>query len=734
MTNYFSLDNHPPQIQKVHHGSKTDPAVSHNGVVALDLAQRGFYVFPCQSQPGSSHDKAPLVSNWREVSTRDSELIGNWWHRFSHALVAIDCGKSAIVVIDADRHGLVDGVSNLKEILSPDLSIIGCPIVETAGNGLHLYFSQSESELFRNSRGNLPPGIDVRGDGGYVIAPGSKRRSGEVWSLQEGSPDLQQIKSSLPFMPASLSLLIKKTANSEILQLDPVDLAKPQLTTSLEPRAYAYAAVALREETHRLAAVTSGVRNTTLNGIAYRLGRYVARGWLSQAEVQSSLINACQANGLLKEGQRQVIQTIASGLSAGMKNPYPDLPDTRPKNQEPQEVDVGQDTTVAHNVHHSALLSGFIFDGDIAPKPPAQLVKKLIPKCGICFIGGQSGAGKTFVAVDLAVSLASGSSFFSYPTIERVGVVILAAEGAHTLASRIEVAKEQKAPAKLLPIAWLADVPNLTDTRHMRELVARLKAVDEQFQTTHGVRLGAVICDTLDACFAIEDENDNSKAAAVIRHLKELSDRLNVVVIPVHHYGKSAETGLRGASAWRAGSDVVLSVLADRDHVTGACDNRRLTLAKSRSECEGWQAPFKLSYVALGNNDDGDEIGACYIELCANDNGSTGKKQTKLSRDARAYCQALSVLLGEMGKKIRPYDGPGPLVTAVDREHVREEFYRSRPAEGDNEKKIIEARRKAFLRGEEQARESKAIALYEVDGRYMVWLVREDMETVHSGS
>ena len=162
MTDYFSRDNHPTQIQKVHHGLKTDPAVSHNGVVALDLAQRGFYVFPCQSQPGSSHDKAPLVSNWREVSTRDSELIGNWWRRFSHALVAIDCGKSAIVVIDADRHGLVDGVSNLKEILGPDLSIIGCPIIETAGNGLHLYFSQSESQLFRNSRGNLPSGIDVR--------------------------------------------------------------------------------------------------------------------------------------------------------------------------------------------------------------------------------------------------------------------------------------------------------------------------------------------------------------------------------------------------------------------------------------------------------------------------------------------------------------------------------------------------------------------------------------------
>ncbi|MFM8859236.1 MAG: ATP-binding protein, partial [Methylocystis sp.] len=302
--------------------------------------------------------------------------------------------------------------------------------------------------------------------------------------------------------------------------------------------------------------------------------------------VRASLITACEANGLLKEGQQQVTQTISSGLSAGIKNPFPDLPDELHKSTQEQQADASDHAQVEENTRPNPLLSGFIFDGDMPPTPPAQLVKRLIPKQGICFIGGQSGAGKTFVAVDLAVSLASGSSFFSHPTLERVGVVILAAEGAQTFASRIEVAKDQKAPGNLLPIAWLADVPNLAQQRGLREIINRLKAVDALFRDSHTVRLGAVICDTLAACFAIDDENDNSKAAAVIRHLKELSDRLNVVVIPVHHHGKLAETGLRGASAWHAGSDVVLSVLADRNQLTGVCENRRLRLAKSRSDDE----------------------------------------------------------------------------------------------------------------------------------------------------
>ena len=731
MTDYFRSDRLPTEAHKVHPSSEIGQTLSHNGAVALTLAKFGFYVFPCQSHPGSAHDKAPLIPRWKETSTNDEEIIRHWWRQFTHALVAIDCGKSSIVVIDADRHGAVDGVANLHAILGPDLSITGCPIVETAGNGLHLYFSQSISEPFKNARGNLPPGIDVRGDGGYIIAPGSVRQSGEIWSLQKGSADLCQSKFALPFLPEALSRLILRPANTVIVSSEIcVGECSPQPSNE-DSRGCTYAAVALSQETHRLAATASGMRNTTLNNIAYRLGRFVARGWLSQAEVQSALITACHANGLLREGQRHVMQTIASGLAAGMKNPHPDLQDNHHKDKPPQHNDVDQDAPAEENARQIPLLSGFIFDGDIAPEPPAQLVKKLIPKAGICFIGGQSGAGKTFVAVDLAVSLASGSSFFSHPTLERVGVVILAAEGAHTLASRIEVAKHQKAPGNLLPIAWLADVPNLTDLRAQRALITRLKAVDAQFQASHNIRLGAVICDTLAACFAIEDENDNAKAAAVIRHLKELSDRLNVVVIPIHHYGKSAETGLRGASAWRAGSDVILSVLADRDHVTGSCDNRRLTLAKSRSEGEGWQAPFKLPYLALSKNDDGDELGACYIELCANDNSSTGKKQASMSRNARAYCNALSVLLGDKGEKIRPYDEPGPFVTAVAREHIRQEFYRSRPADGENEKKIMDARRKAFQRGEEQARDLKVIALYEVGGRFMVWFVNKNPDANH---
>lgn len=121
------------------------------------------------------------------------------------------------------------------------------------------------------------------------------------------------------------------------------------------------------------------------------------------------------------------------------------------------------------------------FDGDASASPPPTLVKKLLPLTGVAFLGGQSGAGKTFVAVDLAVALASGSSFFGCPVQERVGVVILAGEGGDTLASRVLAARMARGMDWRLPIAWM-DVPDLNDKQSMAATVDALRGADQTFE------------------------------------------------------------------------------------------------------------------------------------------------------------------------------------------------------------------------------------------------------------
>ena len=144
-------------------------------------------------------------------------------------------------------------------------------------------------------------------------------------------------------------------------------------------------------------------------------------------------------------------------------------------------------------------------------------------------------------------------------------------------------------------------------------MLPRLRALDAKFRKEHGVRLGVVILDTLAATFLLENENDNSEASKVIKVLQNLSLALGVLCVPVHHYGKGAETGLRGASAWRAGSDAVLSVTADRNQQTGLVSGHSLWLSKSRVGEEGPLGAFVLRTMVVGHDEDGDEITSCYV-------------------------------------------------------------------------------------------------------------------------
>ena len=311
---------------------------------------------------------------------------------------------------------------------------------------------------------------------------------------------------------------------------------------------------------------------------------------------------------------------------------------------------------------------------------------------------------------------------------DRVGVAIFAGEGSATIPNRLIVAKNAKASDEPLPIAWLGEVPDLKRPSEVAAMIPRLRAVDDHFRETFGVRLGVVVCDTLAATFNLDDEDDNSEAAQTIRIMKGIVDKLGVTVMPVHHFGKATDTGLRGASGWRAGCDTVLAVLANRDQTTGRCDNRRLALSKSRVSEEGLTIPFSLRFVALGIDEDGDEFGSCYVEPGTGFNAADEvltKKEAGPPRAARVYLDSIGVVLGEHGHKVRPFGFDGPEVVAVDREIVRGEFYKLWPADGETEKAKAEAKRKSFARGEDWSLSRKKVATYELAGKQLLWLLKE---------
>jgi hypothetical protein len=339
----------------------------------------------------------------------------------------------------------------------------------------------------------------------------------------------------------------------------------------------------------------------------------------------------------------------------------------------------------------------FVFDGQASSDPPRMLVKGLVPADGICFLGGQSGTGKTFIEVALATCLASGIEFFGRKIKERVGCVILAAEGAGGLQRRISAAKSALDIDRPLPVAWRSVTENLLDPGSLRMSIEALRKLDQQFRDEHGVRLGAIFVDTVGAAFGLEDENDAAKVNAAMRVLRQISDALGAVIIPVHHYGKAATTGLRGSSAFRGAADVVISVLAERDETTGESSSRSICLAKARDGEEGPIAAFELRFVHLGFDEDGEPFGSCVVDLGAGPAAKKKEPASKMSKCARVALKALHEATEKFGVIPSASNYIPANVKAVTVSQWRECAYRRGISESDE----LRARQIAFSRGHE---------------------------------
>jgi hypothetical protein len=279
---------------------------------AVVYARRGWPVFPCHTAVGhpsaactcghadcASPGKHPRIAGGLRSATTDEATIRRWWARWPRANVALRTGSaSGLVVVDVDpAHG--GGESLLQLFDQYGRFVDGTRAVRTGGGGWHFYFEHPGTFVKNDTGRRLGPGIDVRGDGGYVLAPPSVHASGGTYELGEGAR-----------LPAPLPEWLV-----ERLTAEPERRLPPAPTEPVPDR---WAAAALDGEMERLLAAKQGCRNDTLNRIAFRLGQIVAAGGLDESRVEQTLVHGAVAIGL---GEREASITVRSGLRAGEQVP-----------------------------------------------------------------------------------------------------------------------------------------------------------------------------------------------------------------------------------------------------------------------------------------------------------------------------------------------------------------------------------------------------------------------------
>jgi hypothetical protein len=151
------------------------------GQHALALAKRGLAIFPCKPR-----DKVPITEHGFKDATTDPDTIKRWWHQEPEANIGISTGaRSRVFVVDVDG---VDAEAELKKLEAQN-GALPATIESITTRGRHLYFEWSDKTPVRNTAGKIAPGLDTRGEGGYVLAPPSVHPSGRsyCWSVDSAS-------------------------------------------------------------------------------------------------------------------------------------------------------------------------------------------------------------------------------------------------------------------------------------------------------------------------------------------------------------------------------------------------------------------------------------------------------------------------------------------------------------------------------------------------------------------
>ncbi len=543
--------------------------------VAREHLSRGVYIFPCRSAPEEILDhssgeietrgeKTPILPYGFRGATANGPLVERIWTRYPTALIGVPTGaKSGFFALDIDnKPGGANGFEWLAEMEAEHGPLPQTARVTSPNGGLHIYFRHVDG--VRN-RGALGAGVDIRGEGGYVIGPGSVMHDGRSYRWVD---DTREIADAPPWL---LDLLLPKSAP-----------AHTSYTASANTN-IAYVDAAVDQELRDLSSVPMGNRNNALNDAAFSLGTFVGSGALPESEARALLQDVARGWG---RDWTRCCKTIENGLKAGMQNPR-HIPEARQDNT--RLVDTsrlvanglakhpGADT--ASVVANDNRLDGgafSIFDwpaSRFAGDPPKviELVEGVIPQGIPAMIAAMGDTGKSYAALELHRRVSFGTNIFDRPIFggrvvaQGTSVFVTTEDDANEVHRRIAAIDPKGARfgefgSKMLVVPlpaaggpqtfWRDDNRfGLVETDAWRRLCDQLSTIDD---------LRLVTLDPLASFAHVQLNEDPAAGAFVCASLGRLASETRATVTVLHHMRKTqkaienladAREAIRGSTA-----------------------------------------------------------------------------------------------------------------------------------------------------------------------------------------
>lgn len=627
---------------------------------ALSYLDAGLSVIPVRA----NGTKAPLLPDWRQFGARRATRAeaAAWWHPDVVCGIGITGGAASGNLGVLDFEAWAAYLAWLRS-LPPHLEALTrrCPLVQCPRGGAHLYARMTDPVPGmvlarhvpdphdvdeRTGRPKARTLIEVRGDGHQVVAPGSPAQchpeNREYEWLRRGWLD-----SAVTAEPIELEDWFAWLEHASALnQVErdpaadrPVAPPKPRPTEAGIRPGDDFNSRGTWEEAGLLAAgwtwflELDGDRGfVTRPGKSRKDGKSGTLGLVSAKDGGHPLFYAftsdcapfepqqgysrfrvyallkhngdhvAAARALGQKGYGSPARGARAGVSAGgtpaVTNEGGDVTADQPG--EPSD-----EAPPANNPGVKPPLP-IVYFADIKPNlNAADFVEGLLIDGAMSVIYGDSGSGKTFFMLDLALHVAGGIPWRGRE-VERRGVLYLALEGSHGISNRVAAYKEaNKSNAADLAFAI---VPVTVDLLSPDGDVARVIEAAKSFAAHMSVPVGMIIVDTLARAIAGGNENSPEDMGALVRNLDLIRQALPSHVAAVHHSGKDSARGARGHSSLRAATDTEIEVSRD--------EGEKLSVARVTKQRElelGDEFAYRLSAVDLGRDRRGKPVVSCVV-------------------------------------------------------------------------------------------------------------------------
>ena len=553
----------------------------------LELAARGFYVFPTRG-------KQPLVK-WSQASTIDPAVLSQWAVKYPDCDWGIDCGKSGLVVLDDDRGKNKQAV---KSLLSLELENGDLPVtftVQTQSGGRHYYYFGEA----RNSNNKLGPGLDIRGVGGFVVAPGSRGydilQSSEIVDAPQWLIDLAGA---------------------------PIERQSPEIPSNIELDLPASVAKA----TNYLQTAFAAVQGQGGDTLTYKTACKVRDMGVSMDKCMELMLDYWNDRCIPPWDPEALLAKIHNAYHYAKQLIANDSPASAFTEYTP--VDEPPSIKPSLFIEANALLARKI--------KIHYLVRGLLetPTTGLIF--GDSTAGKSFIAIDLSLAVACKTRWLGHDATDGA-VIYFAGEGRSGIQRRVAAWCKHYNTAPPANRMFISEQRIEFSAKCLKAAADEMMAIEAL-----GVPIKLVVVDTLARHMPGDhDENSAKDMGAFINACDAIRDRFKCVLAVVHHTGKMNKETSRGSSALRGAMDWELKITESKGVRTAAFTKQK------EGELPG-PIGFYLKDVKLGHDDEtGDIIQSAVPITCGFDPLSV--KMASLNADTKLMYSILQFTISEKG-------------------------------------------------------------------------------------